>query len=151
MSPSHEYFIRKCFSLAQRAASSGNHPFGALLVKDGEVLLTAENSIKSDHDITRHAELNLISLATHQFSPKILATSILYTSTEPCAMCAGAIYWSGISQVIFGCSAEALGEITGGEFVIPCRDIFAKGKRPTQVTGPILEAEAIKIHQQFWK
>ena len=76
---------------------NGDHPFGALLVKDGEVVLTAVNTVNTDHDNTRHAELNLVSQAMRQFDADFLADCVLYTSTEPCAMCAGAIYWAGIT------------------------------------------------------
>ncbi len=150
MSSEHIFFIQKSLQLAQQAMNNGNHPFGALLVKDSEVLLTAENSVNTDHDPSRHAELNLVQQASLQFSSEILSQCILYTSTEPCAMCAGAIYWVGIPWVVYSCSAEALGDITGGDFVIPCREIFARGKRPVQVTGPILEQESIEIHRQYW-
>jgi len=101
MSVSHEYFIRESINLSRLAVKHGNHPFGALLVKDGEILLTAENSVESDHDCTCHAELNLISQATRQYSAESLAGCALYTSTEPCAMCAGAIFWAGIPLVVY--------------------------------------------------
>mgnify|MGYP001815363138 CR=1 FL=1 len=147
----HEHFIRESFTLARQASRNGNHPFGALLVKDGEILLTAENSVNSDHDITRHAELNLVSQASRQFSPEILAQVTLYTSTEPCAMCTGAIYWAGIPVIVFGCSAESMSQITGGTPLIPCREILDRARRPPQVIGPILNEEGVEIHQHFWR
>jgi tRNA(Arg) A34 adenosine deaminase TadA len=146
----HETFIRETLTLARQAVKNGDHPYGALLVKDGEVVLTAVNTIHTDHDLTRHAELNLVSQAVQQFDPSFLADCVLYTSTEPCAMCAGAIYWAGINTVIYGCSAEELGRIAGGDFVIPCREIFARGKRPLTVIGPVLEDESTAVHEQFW-
>ncbi|MCB8942607.1 MAG: nucleoside deaminase [Ardenticatenaceae bacterium] len=146
----HEIFIKQAYQLAREAVAHGNHPFGALLVKDGAVILTAENSIYTDHDVTRHAELNLVSAAAQRFEAETLAQCTLYTSTEPCAMCTGAIYWAGIAMVVFGCSAAALGEIAGGSLAMPCAEILARGKRPTAVIGPILEAEGVQIHQQYW-
>ena len=147
---SHQKFIRECLRLAEQAVHHGNHPFGALLLKDGVVLLTAENTVNSEQDRVGHAELNLIRRASRQLGPEVMAGSTLYTSTEPCPMCAGAIYWAGISTVVFSCSAEALGRITGGEFIIPCREIFARGRRRIEVIGPILEEDSLKIHQGFW-
>ena len=143
-------YMRQAIALAKEAAANGDHPFGALLVKDGSVVLTAVNSIHSDNDVTRHAELNLVSQAARQFTPEFLADCTLVTSTEPCAMCAGAIYWAGISRVVFGCSATTLGQIAGDEFLIPCAEIFARGARPITVIGPILEEAGTVVHQAYW-
>ncbi|MCP4416371.1 MAG: nucleoside deaminase [Chloroflexi bacterium] len=150
MTALQELFIRKTFDLARQAAQNGDHPFGALLVKDGKVVMTAVNTVNSSRDNTRHAELNLVSQAMRQFDADFLADCALYTSTEPCAMCAGAIYWAGITAVVYGCSAEKLGEIAGGSFVIPCREIFSRGRQTISVTGPILETEGAAIHEGFW-
>jgi tRNA(Arg) A34 adenosine deaminase TadA len=65
-------------------------------------------------------------------------------------MCAGAIYWAGIGMVVFGCSGEALGRIAGDSFVIPCREIFARGERRVIVHGPVLEGLGAAIHESFW-
>ena len=146
----HETFIQETYLLAKKAQENGNHPFGALLVLAGEVILTAENTVFTDHDITRHAELNLVSKAAIELDSERLWQSILYTSTEPCAMCTGAIFWSGISTIVYGCSATRLGEIAGGTFVVPCRDLLRFGKREILVIGPILEDQGAAIHRNFW-
>ena len=146
----HEAYIKKTYQLAICAQEKGNHPFGALLVLDGKIALTAENTIHTDKDITRHAELNLVSKATGELEQESLAGSILYTSTEPCAMCTGAIFWSGISTIVYGCSAARLGEITGGTFLVPCRELLKYGNREVNVMGPLLEDEGTEIHRNFW-
>ena len=150
MNEQHEAYIKRAIELSRQAAANGNHPFGALLVKDNEIIMEAENTVNSDHDETCHAELNLVSQAMRKLGKDRVKGSILYTSTEPCAMCTGAIYWAGISHVIFACSAERLGQIAGGSFLIPCREIFARGLRSVQVSGPILEEEAAQEHEKFW-
>jgi len=150
MGGKHASFMRQAINLAQQARTGGNHPFGALLVWDGEVVMTAENTVNTGHDITHHAELNLVSAASRQFSMVELGQMTLYTSTEPCAMCAGAIYWAGIRKVVYGCSAAALGRLAGGSFVVPCADLFAYGVEPTEVVGPVLADEAEKVHHGFW-
>lgn len=142
--------MRTAVQLAQQARDKGNHPFGALLVVDGEVVLTAENTVNTDHDITRHAELNLVSAASRQLDAETLARATLVTSTEPCAMCAGAIFWAGIPRIVYGCAAETLGELAGGIFVVPSRTLLAFGTRPTEIVGPVLEAEAVTVHEGFW-
>ena len=147
----HDLFIRESIRLAYEARENGNHPFGALLVLDGEVVLTAVNTVNTERDVTRHAELNLVSKACRLFVPGQLAKMILYTSTEPCAMCAGAIVWAGIPTIVYGCSAERLGEMAGGSFVVPCRQLFALGGVNTAVSGPILPDEAAQVHVGFWQ
>jgi tRNA(Arg) A34 adenosine deaminase TadA len=86
--------ICAAIALAWRAHEHGNHPFGAVLVDDhNQVVLQAENTVVTERDCTGHAETNLMRQASQRFSPEQLATYTLYTSTEPCAMCAGAIHW----------------------------------------------------------
>jgi tRNA(Arg) A34 adenosine deaminase TadA len=151
MAHSREFFIRQAMDLARRAVSNGNHPFGALLVADDEVILTAENTVLTTPDVTGHAELNLVRDATRRFPAERLAECTLYTSTEPCAMCTGSIYWAGIPRVAYCCSAMALADLLGGaDFLIPCRQLFQHGARPTEVIGPILEDEGLMIHREFW-
>jgi tRNA(Arg) A34 adenosine deaminase TadA len=143
--------IRKCIKLAEQAVQKGNHPFGALLVLDEEIILTAENTVTTERDWTRHAELNLIRFAMQVHDAQILSRCTLYTSTEPCPMCSGAIYRVSIPRVVFGCSSETLGSITGRSPEATCRQIFAAGKRTVEVIGPVLEGEAAEIHRRFWK
>jgi tRNA(Arg) A34 adenosine deaminase TadA len=146
----HERYIRRCYELAQQAVEKGNHPFGALLVLDGEAVLTAVNTVHTDNDSTRHAEINLVAQAGRRFSPEELARGTLYTSTEPCAMCTGAIYAAGIPAIVFGCSAAALYDLVGSDLSISSRKILALGQRETAVTGPILEEEGLQIHRSYW-
>ncbi|MER3462534.1 MAG: nucleoside deaminase, partial [Armatimonadota bacterium] len=92
-------FLRQAVEVARRARANGNHPFGALLVDaEGKVLLEAENTVQTERDCTGHAELNLMRLASRSYDPGFLATCTLYTSTEPCAMCSGAIYWGNVRR-----------------------------------------------------
>ena len=146
----HVTFIRQCIELAAQAVRQGDEPFGALLAVDNEVLLTARNLVATESDQTRHAELVLTSEACRRFSTEKLARSTLYASTEPCAMCCGAIYWAPISRVVYGCSAVALGSLTHGSLVIPSRQLFSRGRRRVEVLGPVLEAEALAVHRSYW-
>jgi tRNA(Arg) A34 adenosine deaminase TadA len=147
----HSYYIKKTYQLALNAQAKNNHPFGALLAFNDKIILSSENTVITDKDITKHAELNLISLATRQLDSKTLSQAVIYTSTEPCAMCAGAIFWSGISTVVYGCSAKKLGELTTGSLIIPCEKVFEYGNRATKVIGPILESQGANIHKDYWK
>ena len=124
MEESIEHLIAECYSVARQALRNGNEPFGAVLARNGEVVLTAENTVNTDGDLTRHAEMNLVSRSVQSLPSEILAECTLYASTEPCVMCAGAIYRAGIPRVVYGCSAQALARLTGGAFAVPCREIF---------------------------
>lgn len=146
--------LRGAIALAAQARASGNHPFGALLADvEGAVLLKAENSVVSDHDCTAHAELNLVRQAWRTLPAATLATCTLYSSTEPCPMCAGAIFWSQIGRVVYALSEQGLYQATGDtadKLLIPCRSILAAGARPVVVEGPLLEDEAAGVHRGFW-
>jgi tRNA(Arg) A34 adenosine deaminase TadA len=149
-------FLRRAFQVARRARSHGNHPFGALLVGgDGAILIEMENGFLPDRDRTGHAERLLATQACKAYDAPALARSTLYSSAEPCAMCAGAIYWAGIGRVVFGLSERRLKTITGDHtenptLDLPCRTVFAAAQRPTEVLGPLLEDEAAALHEDFW-
>lgn len=151
-------YLRRAIALSERARASGRHPFAALVVApSGEVLAAAENrAIGPDCDATGHAELEAVRAASRLHSPETLAAATLYSSAEPCAMCAGAIYWSGIGRVVYGLSEEKLLALTGNHpenptLRLPCREVFARGQRAIEVIGPFLEDEAAAAHAGFWR
>jgi tRNA(Arg) A34 adenosine deaminase TadA len=146
-------YMKRAFELARYAITHGGGPFGALLVKDGKVIAEFSNCVHSTRDVTKHAETGLISA----FSPKIdaatFARSTLYTSTEPCAMCCGAICFAGIGRVVYGASDGTLEQVMG----IPSpaqplrsKEILRRIAPQVQVLGPLLEAEGLEIHEGYW-
>jgi tRNA(Arg) A34 adenosine deaminase TadA len=151
-----EQFLRRSFDVARRAMSHGNHPFGAILV-DGNrnVLIETENGYMPAHDGTAHAERLLATQACTTLGAEVLRNATLYSSAEPCAMCAGAIYWAGIGRVVFGLSEHRLRAVTGNHpenptLDLPCREVFKSGQRATEVVGPLLEDEAEALHAGVW-
>jgi tRNA(Arg) A34 adenosine deaminase TadA len=148
--------LRLAIAVAGQARQHGNHPFGAVLVdEDGRVLLQAENTVMTERDCTGHAETNLVRLASQHYTAEQLARCTLYSSTEPCAMCAGAIHWSGIRRVVFALSEIGLYDIVGPSpehLVLACRDVFAHTQRTVEVSGPSVELdeEARAVHAGFW-
>jgi tRNA(Arg) A34 adenosine deaminase TadA len=150
MDPS-EPFMRQAIALARQARLAGNHPFGSLLVIDGAVVLTAQNTVHSDRDPTAHAETNLVRLAIRQLSPEQIGRSVLYASCEPCAMCTGTIYWAGIRSVVYALASEDLATMAGGDFLVPCRQIFACARGDVAVIGPMLVDEAREVHLGYWQ
>ncbi len=147
--------LRESIELARLAREHGNHPFGSLLADaEGRVLLRAENTVLTASDCTGHAETNLMRMASQTFSAAQLATCTLYTSTEPCPMCAGAIFWGNVRRVVFALSEEGLYALTGDspdKLLLSCRAVFAQAGRPVEVFGPALEDEAILVHEGFWR
>ena len=156
LTPAEVTRLRAAIDLARRARHRGNHPFGALLVDAaGLVVAEAENTVVSEHDATGHAETNLVRIASRRLDRACLRSCTMYASTEPCAMCSGAIYWSGISRVVYGLSEAGLRELTGSHegnptMSLPCRDVFAHSQGSVQVVGPALEDEARSVHDGFW-
>jgi tRNA(Arg) A34 adenosine deaminase TadA len=148
----HETHMREVFAIARRARAHGNRPFGAMLVAgNGAVLAVAENSQITEEQMLAHAELNLLRRAVKDFTPDVLTASTLYTSAEPCAMCAGAIFWSGITRLVFGLSGDRLHRISGfpPEMLgASARDVLASAGRPIEIVGPIFEAEAESIFKE---
>jgi tRNA(Arg) A34 adenosine deaminase TadA len=152
-----EALLRRAVVLADVARAGGDHPFGALLAEaGGRVVLEAGNTVTTSRDVTGHAETNLVSAATRRFSGAELAAMTLVTSCEPCAMCSGAIYWSGIGAVVYGLSERGLLALTGDDpenptLDLPCRTVLGAGQRTIAVTGPLLEEEAATSHRGFWQ
>ena len=150
--------LKQTIILADEAVQEGNHPFGALLVgEDGKVLATGKNSFSVDRG-PGHAETNLAREAARRFDVDTLRNATLYTSVEPCSMCASTIYWAEIGAVVFGMTEKRLGELTGDDPENPtqdldCRTVFASGRRMVTVRGPFIELEdaIAEQHKRFWK
>jgi tRNA(Arg) A34 adenosine deaminase TadA len=151
-------YLRRAIALAAASRAAGNHPFAALVVgADGAVLAEAMNrSVPGRGDATGHAELEAVRAASAAHPPAALRAATLYTSAEPCAMCAGATYWAGIGRVVYGLSEARLLALTGNHpenptLSLPCREVFVRGQRAVAVEGPLLEDEAAKVHAGFWE
>jgi tRNA(Arg) A34 adenosine deaminase TadA len=109
MSPEDERLLHAAIALAVGARNAGNPPFGSLLVgPDGEVLAREHNTSVTDSDITAHPELKLARWAARELDPATAAATTMYTSCQPCGMCAGAIERSGLGRVVFALSTEQL-------------------------------------------
>ncbi len=151
-------WLRAAFAVAAAARDAGDHPFGAVLVgPDGRKLMEQGNGYTAEGgDMTAHAERLLATRASKAHRPDFLAGCTMYVSAEPCAMCAGAIYWAGIGRVVYGQSERDLRAQTGDHpenptLDLPCRAVFAAGQRPVEVAGPLLAEEAAALQADFWK
>jgi tRNA(Arg) A34 adenosine deaminase TadA len=146
-------YMARAYELARYALTHGGGPFGALLVKDGKILAEYSNCVYSTGDVTKHAETGLIS----SFSPKIdrdtFSKSTLYTSTEPCAMCCGAISFAGIGRVVYGVSEAPFEQVMGlAPAVNPLtsHEILGRIAPQVKVLGPLMEAEGLETHEAYW-
>jgi tRNA(Arg) A34 adenosine deaminase TadA len=145
----HETFLREAFALAEQAHARGDEPFGAVLVVSGDVVLTASNTVILENDPTRHAELNLVSQAARTLPREMLRAATLYASTEPCAMCAGAICRTRVPKVVYACSGQGLRDLIGGGLAVPCRQILQRPHRVVEVLGPLLEEQGRALHRKL--
>lgn len=155
---SHEFYLRRCIEISRASRESGNTPFGALLVdEEGKIVMEQGNIEITEKICTGHAETTLAARASHEFSKDFLWKCTLYTTAEPCAMCAGAIYWANIGRVVYGMTEKRLLELTGSDeqnptFDLPCREVFSRGQKEIRVIGPIeaVEEEAAEVHKGYW-
>src|SRR4051812_37094633 len=145
-----EIFLHRALELAVQARHRGNHPFGAHLVIDDQIVLTAENSVITDNNPTSHAETNLIQKAIAELPKEAIAKATLYTSCEPCAMCTGAIYWAGVRKIVYALSSEELAKVAGGNGLAACREVLKASEKEVEVAGPFMLEEAAKVHEGYW-
>ena len=150
-------YLRDAIALSRTGRDRGNRPFGAVLVAaDGAVLARAWCDTGETGDCTGHAETNAVRQASPRFSREVLAGATIYSSAEPCVMCAGAIFWSNVGRVVFGIDAVSLRELRGEraeqrDAELSCRDVFAASPHPIACIGPVLADEARAVHEGFWR
>jgi len=149
--------LRETIRIARKSREEGNHPFGATLVgPEGDILLSSGNTYLIDKGVG-HAEANIAREASQKYDPDYLGKCTLYTSVEPCCMCAGACYWAGIGTVVYGMTEKRLAVLTGDNpenltLDLACEKVFAAGQRKVQTRGPFveLEDEVAEGHKGFW-
>lgn len=156
--PSREQMIvhlRRANQVARQAMDAGRHPFGAVLVgADHRQTLLEQGNVST----VEHAEAVLARHAASRFTPDVLWPCTLYTTFEPCVMCAGTVYWANIGRVVFGMTEERLLDLTGAHPENPTLSISAKyvfdhGQKPIRLYGPVpeLEDEILGLHKGFWQ
>ena len=116
-----EYFM----GIAIEAAQKGDAPYGAVLVTDNQIVAQGFNTVRSDQDVTAHAEVNVIRKALTQLPVRSLEGFTLYTTGEPCAMCTGAAIWARLSRIVYGASVEQLAEVGQNQIGLSSEEIVA--------------------------
>lgn len=134
------YFMRKALLEAESAFEKGEIPVGAVIVIDDKVIARAHNLTETLNDVTAHAEMQAITAAANYLGGKYLQNCTLYVTLEPCQMCAGALYWSQISKIVFAAKDEQRGFAVMGTKLHP----------KTKIIGGIMEKEASKLLKKFF-
>jgi tRNA(adenine34) deaminase len=137
---SDEYFMKKALQEAELAFEKGEIPVGALIVVDNKIIARTHNLTELLNDVTAHAEMQAITSAANFLGGKYLTGCTLYVTLEPCQMCAGALYWSQISKVVFGASDENRGFEKMGTQLHP----------KTNVVRGVLAEEASELMKRFF-
>ncbi len=137
----HQYFMKQALDQAYMALKRGEIPVGAVVVSNGQIIARAHNLTETLTDVTAHAEIQAITAAANFLGGKYLNNCQLYVTLEPCQMCAGALYWSQVSELIFGAYDTKRGYQTMGTQLHP----------KTKVIGGILEEEASQLMSEFFQ
>lgn len=151
-------YLRRAIEVSRAARAAGNTPFGAVLVDaEGRIVLEQGNIEITERNCTGHAETTLMEAASKRYGKEELWGMTMYTTVEPCAMCAGSIYWGNLGTVVYGLSEKRLLELTGDDaqnptFDLPCREVFARGQKSIAVIGPFPEVEeaVLAVHEGYW-
>lgn len=139
-------FMRLAIEEARRSRT----PFGAVIVKDGEVVISSGNTVQPDSDPTRHAEVNAIRQLTQRLgSASVSGDYILYSTCEPCAMCAATCFWAGIRTIVYGAGAEDFTDYNPNMIDLSCEAVLMKTPEPYTLRRGLLLEECKQLHEEF--
>ncbi|MDJ0633053.1 MAG: nucleoside deaminase [Xenococcaceae cyanobacterium MO_188.B29] len=139
----HKKFMREALAEAQK----GDLPYGAVIVKDDEIVIRGYNTAQTDSDVSAHGEINALRAFTQKYGYSLDALEgyTLYTTCEPCPMCAAACVWAGVSKVVFGASTEQLINLGTKQIDIPCKIVAEKSFQNIEVIGGVLADECLEL------
>lgn len=141
--------MRLAISAARQARAAGDTPFGATLVSpEGDIVHTSPNRQNSSNDCTAHAELVLVREVTAQHGAQELKGATVFASGEPCAMCSGAMFWAGISRVVYAATTQDIFEALGGPLLpVRCAQVLGEAQPAVKVEGGLLREDAVAALQ----
>lgn len=142
-------FMRKAIEKAREGLRKGQAPFGACVVKDGETVSCAHNTVWADMDPTAHAEVNAIREACRGLDTIDLSGCSIYTTTEPCPMCFAAIHWAKLDKVFYGASIEDAKEAGFSELTISAESMGSMGGSGVEVEGGVMEADCRALFREW--
>lgn len=141
--------MQQAIEMARLARKEGNEPFGAILVKDEEIVMVGENKINTLCDPTHHAEIGLIRKYCTENNVFDLSDYTLYTSCEPCVMCSGAMVWSNLGRMVYSVSHDQLAEIAGSNIMIASAEVFRHSPNKPEVVERLLNEEGLKVFEGY--
>ena len=143
--PTEVQAMSQAIEASRQARAAGDTPFGATLVSpDGEILHTSPNRQNSTHDCTAHAELVLVREATAKLGADRLMGATVFASGEPCAMCSGAMFWAGISRIVYAATTQDISDALGGPSLpARCAEVLGAALPEVAVEGGLLREEAV--------
>ncbi|BAZ68218.1 MAG: nucleoside deaminase [Pelatocladus maniniholoensis HA4357-MV3] len=139
-----EDFMRLAIAEAKKADA----PYGAVIVKEGEVVAVGYNTVKRDNDPSAHAEINVIRSLTAKLQNYSLEGYSIYTTGEPCPMCATACVWAGVSEIIYGASIQDLISVNQSQIEITCEEIIAKSFKKVKLRKGVLRKECVELFKE---
>lgn len=134
------YFMKRALQEAEAAYAKGEVPIGAVVVIQNQIIARGHNLTETLNDVTAHAEMQAITAAANYLGGKYLIDCTMYVTLEPCQMCAGALYWSQISKIVYGARDEQRG----------CLSMGTKLHPKTKMSGGVLEEEASQLLKRFF-
>ncbi|WP_319420762.1 nucleoside deaminase [Pleurocapsa sp. FMAR1] len=143
----HEKFMNEALIEAKK----GDLPYGAIIVKDNEIIVRGYNTTQTDNDVSAHGEINALRTFTKKkgYSLDVLSGYVLYTTCEPCPMCSAACIWAGVSKVVFGASTQQLIDLGIKQINISCETVAEKGFQKMEVVGGVLADECLELFRQL--
>lgn len=143
----HRSHMNRAIELAREAVARGDRPFGTVLVRDNEIIMEDSNRVNTEDDIRRHPELHLAHRAVRELDADARAETVMYTSTEPCPMCAGGLRQARLARIVYSVSGDELREFTGGEPTVSSAEIL---EGITAVEGGVENDAGRQLHASFF-
>lgn len=143
-----ELFMKRAIALAMASRELGNEPFGAVLVKDNQIVMEGNNNIHTLTDPTHHAEIGLIRDFCQAHHITDLSPYTLYSSCEPCVMCSGAMVWSKLGRLVYSVSHDQLAQIAGFNIMIGSEEVFEKSPFAPKTTQ-LMNKEGLAVFENY--
>ncbi|GAB4541485.1 MAG: tRNA adenosine(34) deaminase TadA [Pleurocapsa sp.] len=143
----HEQFMQEALTEAKK----GDLPYGAVVVKDNKIIMRGYNTAQTDNDVSAHGEINVLRAFTQKYGYSLDALSgyTLYTTCEPCPMCAAACVWAGVSRIVFGASTKQLIDLGTQQIDLTCKTVVEQGFNNIEIIGGILAEECLELFKKL--
>jgi guanine deaminase len=142
-------FMAMAIAKAQEGIAAGQSPFGAIIIRDGELVAVTHNTVWRDHDPTAHAEVNCIRRAAKALQSIDLSGCEMYSTCEPCPMCLSAIHWAKIDRVVYGATIDDAANAGFCELHVDAKVLAEMGRSPLKVESGLLREKCADLFRQW--